>query len=158
MRVLYSQLFQTLERVLLKEGFARGHAARCAELFAQSSRDGVYSHGLNRFPLFIAMVRAGVVDLRAEPALVSASGPIERWDGKIGAGNPAGTGKRNSAVAGFYCVRLRKIGWERVGPGCCGRCDPTFSSVIAERRRTAAVSRRTSSRDSPREYGEGGTR
>jgi 3-dehydro-L-gulonate 2-dehydrogenase len=108
MRVPYSQLFQTLERVLLKEGFARGRAARCAELFAQSSRDGVYSHGLNRFPLFIAMVRAGVVDLRAEPALVSASGPIERWDGKIGPGN----------LNAFHCMAQAIHLAQEHGMGC----------------------------------------
>jgi 3-dehydro-L-gulonate 2-dehydrogenase len=87
MRVPYSQLLATLECVLLNEGFERGRAGRCAELFAQSSRDGVYSHGLNRFPLFVSMVRAGVVNLHAEPTLVCASGPIERWNGQGGPGN-----------------------------------------------------------------------
>ena len=55
MRVPYSQLFETLERALLNEGFEHDRAGRCAELFAESSRDGVYSHGLNRFPLLLSL-------------------------------------------------------------------------------------------------------
>jgi 3-dehydro-L-gulonate 2-dehydrogenase len=108
MRVPYPQLFETLERVLLQEGFERGRAARCAELFAQTSRDGVYSHGLNRFPLFIAMIRSGVVDLHAEPELVSASGPIERWDGNVGPGN----------LNAFHCMELAINLARQHGMGC----------------------------------------
>lgn len=136
MRVPYSQLVQTLERVLLKGGFERDRAARCAALFAQSSRDGVYSHGLNRFPLFIAMVRSGVVDLQAEPALVSASGPIERWDGRVGPGNLnafhcMGRAIRLAQENGMGCVALANTnhwmrggsyGWQAADAGMIGIC------------------------------------
>ena len=33
------------------------------------------------------MTRSGIIDIRAEPALVSSSGPLERWDGRVGPGN-----------------------------------------------------------------------
>ena len=46
-------------------------ADRCARLFADTDRDGVYSHGVNRFPRFMRMVRSGVVDLQAEAVRVS---------------------------------------------------------------------------------------
>jgi 3-dehydro-L-gulonate 2-dehydrogenase len=136
MRVPYSQLFETLERVLLKEGFERGRAVLCAELFAQTSCDGVYSHGLNRFPLFITMIRSGVVDLHAEPALVCASGSIERWDGNVGPGNLNAFHCMGRAIAlarqhGMGCVALANTnhwmrggsyGWQAADAGVIGIC------------------------------------
>ena len=105
MRVPFPQLLETLARVLLKEGFERNRAAHCAELFAQTSRDGVYSHGLNRFPLFISMVRSGVVNPHAEPTLVSAAGSIERWDGHVGPGNLNAFHCMDCAIALSECHR-----------------------------------------------------
>lgn len=136
MRVPYFQLLTTLEQVLLKQGFERGRAARCAELFAQSSRDGVYSHGLNRFPLFVSMVRAGVVNLHAEPTLISASGPIERWDGNVGPGNLNARHCMERAVLlarlhGVGCIALANTnhwmrggsyGWQAAEAGVIGVC------------------------------------
>src|SRR6266481_608969 len=92
LRVSYQDLYDVLLRVLLKVGFEPERARRCAQLFAESSRDGVYSHGLNRFPRFLAMIQSGLIDIHAEPKLLTSSGPmgsgpIERWDGKIGPGN-----------------------------------------------------------------------
>jgi 3-dehydro-L-gulonate 2-dehydrogenase len=136
MRVPYPQLLETLERIVLKEGFERDRAARCAELFAQTSCDGVYSHGLNRFPLFIAMVRSGVVDPRAEPTLVSASDPIERWDGNVGPGNLNAFHSMACAINlarrhGMGCVALANTnhwmrggsyGWQAAEAGVIGIC------------------------------------
>ena len=50
LRVSYQELFDALLRVLLKLGFEPERARLCAQLFADTTRDGVYSHGLNRFP------------------------------------------------------------------------------------------------------------
>src|SRR6185369_12024016 len=71
----------------------------CARLFADASRDGVPSHGLNRFPHFVKMIRRGVVDVRAEPALVSRHGFFERWDGRRGPGNLAAHRSMERAIA-----------------------------------------------------------
>ncbi len=57
MLVPYDQLGDVMSRALVRFGFTPDRAARCAALFADSSRDGVYSHGLNRFPRFIATIR-----------------------------------------------------------------------------------------------------
>jgi 3-dehydro-L-gulonate 2-dehydrogenase len=86
-RVPFLELRDTLVRALEKAGFESHRAARCAQLFADSSRDGVYSHGLNRFPLFVSMTRSRVIDIHAEPKLIASSGPLERWDGNVGPGN-----------------------------------------------------------------------
>lgn len=58
-----------------------------ARLFAETTRDGVYSHGVNRFARFVAMVRNGSVDPAAQPRVVSRFGGLERWDGQRGPGN-----------------------------------------------------------------------
>lgn len=87
MRVTYDELRRTLRRALLKSGFEQGRAGLCARLFADTDRDGVYTHGLRRFPRFLEMVRSGVVDAGARPACFEARGAFERWDGNGGPGN-----------------------------------------------------------------------
>jgi len=73
--------------MLLTLGFADERARLCARLFAETTRDGVYTHGLARFPRFVATIKNGVVDPSASRSLVSGFGAIERWDGNLGPGN-----------------------------------------------------------------------
>jgi len=73
--------------VLLREGMEPARADHCAKLFADASRDGVASHGLNRFGRFMAMIRNGMVDIHAQPIRVASLGALERWDGRRGPGN-----------------------------------------------------------------------
>src|SRR5438128_11817658 len=86
MRIPFSQLESEFKRVLLKYSFNEKKATLCARLFAENSRDGVYSHGLNRFPVFVQFIREGFVDPHAEPELAGKSGMIEHWDGRLGPG------------------------------------------------------------------------
>ena len=55
-----AEIQAVLEAALLKHGFGKSRAGLCARLFAETSLDGVYSHGLNRFPLFLSMIKKGV--------------------------------------------------------------------------------------------------
>jgi 3-dehydro-L-gulonate 2-dehydrogenase len=87
LRVGYEELHGGLRDVLVGLGMAPARAELSARLFADASRDGVASHGLNRFPRFVAMIRDGVVDVDAEPVPVAAHGGLERWDGCRGPGN-----------------------------------------------------------------------
>ena len=87
MRIPYAELCEVLQKVLVKIGFETGRAALCARLFAAASLDGVYSHGLNRFPRFIETIKNGIVDIHTAPELVCARGAIEEWDGRQGVGN-----------------------------------------------------------------------
>ena len=52
----YRELFDCLSRALLKIGFKGERAALCARLFTDSSLDGIYSHGVNRFPRFLETI------------------------------------------------------------------------------------------------------
>ena len=136
MRVSYDELRQTLRRALLKVGFEQGRAELCARLFADTDLDGVYTHGLNRFPRFLEMIGSGVVDVSARPACVEAHGAFERWDGRAGAGNLNAFESMARAVElsrqfGVGCVALRNTnhwmrggtyGWQAAESGALAFC------------------------------------
>ena len=67
MRISFNEVQNTLARILIKYGFQQDKAQTLSNIFAESSLDGVYSHGLNRFPRFIKNVRDGIVKIDAEP-------------------------------------------------------------------------------------------
>ncbi len=120
----------------MKLGFEAGRARRCAQLFADASRDGVYSHGLNRFPRFARAIRSGIVDVHAQPRLVSSHGSLERWDGRCGPGNLNAYECMERAIAlcrqhGIGCVALANTnhwmrggsyGWQAAEAGVIGVC------------------------------------
>jgi 3-dehydro-L-gulonate 2-dehydrogenase len=87
LRVPYDDLYAALQRAMLRLGLVEDPAARCARLFAETTRDGVYTHGLNRFPRFAEMIANGSVNVDAEPTRIAGLGAIERWDGHRGVGN-----------------------------------------------------------------------
>ena len=72
---------------MLRLGLSESRATICARLFAETTRDGVYTHGLNRFPRFAEMVANGSIDVNAEPTKTAGFGAMERWDGHRGVGN-----------------------------------------------------------------------
>jgi 3-dehydro-L-gulonate 2-dehydrogenase len=121
MRIPYSELFDALLQVLLKLRFEQQRGSLCARLFADASRDGVYSHGLNRFPLFVRMIKNGTIVVDAEPELRAGFGSLERWDGKIGPGNLNAYRCMERAIAlsrqhGIGCVALANTNhWMRGG-------------------------------------------
>ena len=99
LRVPFDDLYAALYRAMLALGLADERASLCARLFAETTRDGVYTHGLNRFPRFSAMVKNGSVDVHASPVRVAAFGALERWDGHFGPGNLAAYASMNRAIA-----------------------------------------------------------
>src|SRR5271170_8437125 len=87
LRIPFDELYASLHRSMQQLGLSEDRAALCARLFAETTRDGVYTHGLNRFPRFAASVANGSVDVNAEPTKTIGFGAIERWDGHRGVGN-----------------------------------------------------------------------
>jgi len=87
LRVPYDDLYAALVRATERLGLSGERAALCAHLFAETTRDGVYTHGLNRFPRFAEMVANGSIDVNAEPTHIAGDAALERWDGHLGPGN-----------------------------------------------------------------------
>jgi len=85
-RVPFEEAQKKLEDVLLATGLRPEDARLCARLFAEASRDGVPSHGLNRFAGFVRSLRDGGADGHVEPQCVAATGALEQWDGRLGPG------------------------------------------------------------------------
>ena len=98
-RIPYDDLYAGLREAMLRLGLAEERAAVCARLFAETTRDGVYTHGLNRFPRFAAQVANGTVDVSAEPTKVAGFGGLERWDGHRGVGNLNALASMERAIA-----------------------------------------------------------
>jgi 3-dehydro-L-gulonate 2-dehydrogenase len=82
----FKEMQETLSSILLRNGFMTEKAEKCASVFAENSLDGVYSHGVNRFPRFIRYIQKGYVKAEAEPELVHKSGVLEQWNGNLGPG------------------------------------------------------------------------
>ena len=121
LRVPYADLDHALYRSMLHLGLHGERAALCARLFAETTRDGVYTHGLNRFPRFAGMVASGCIDLAAEPTRVAGAAAIERWDGHLGPGNLNAYAAIERAIElarlhGLGCVALSNTNhWMRGG-------------------------------------------
>jgi 3-dehydro-L-gulonate 2-dehydrogenase len=99
LRVPYTDLYDALHRAMLQLGLAGERAADCAKLFAETTRDGVYTHGLNRFPRFAESIANDTIDINAEPTRTAGHGAIERWDGHRGVGNLNAQSSMRRAIA-----------------------------------------------------------
>jgi 3-dehydro-L-gulonate 2-dehydrogenase len=136
MRIPYADLAGALTAVLLRRGFERERALLCARLFAETTCDGVYSHGVNRFPRFIRMIDNGAIDIHGQPELSMQSGALQRWDGRRGPGNLNAYASMARAIEiaqaqGMGCVALANTnhwmrggsyGWQAVEAGAIGLC------------------------------------
>lgn len=136
MRIPFEELQAEFKRVLLKLSFTTEMANTCATIFAANSRDGVYSHGLNRFPVFVEHVRQGLVLPNAKPILLEKIGSIERWDGQLAPGMFNATHAMERAIElakdnGIGCVAIKNTnhwmrggtyGWQAADAGCIGIC------------------------------------
>jgi len=142
MTVPFDKLKSEFKRVLLALNFTEQKAEICATTFAENSRDGVYTHGLNRFPTFIEYIKNGWVDPDAEPTKDGAFGSLEQWNGNAGPGilNARFCMDRAIALAnenGIGCVAIKNTnhwmragayGWQAAEAGFIGIC---FSNTIA---------------------------
>ena len=121
MRIPFDQMASEFERILLSVGFTNEKAALCARTFAENSRDGVASHGHNRFPGFISHIKNGYVKVDEEAELAAANGGWEQWEGNLGPGiiNAYKCTDRVLDLArefGLGCIALRNTNhWLRGG-------------------------------------------
>lgn len=142
MLIPFHQLQSEFKRVLLSLDFGEDRAEQCATIFAENSRDGVYTHGLNRFPTFVQYIKNGLVIPGAEPTKEGGFGSMEQWNGNLGPGilNASFCMDRAISLAkenGIGCVAIKNTnhwmrggtyGWQAAEAGMIGIC---FTNTIA---------------------------
>ena len=121
-RISVDRLVAQLTALFVREGVSEPRARRVAELYAQASADGVYSHGANFIPSLLEWLREKLIaDPENPPERVSSFGAFERYDGRRGFGslNAEFCIDRAMALAdghGMGAVALRNTGhWGRPG-------------------------------------------
>ncbi len=121
MRISFEEMKAEIKRVMLKAGLPEDKAEICAQTHTETSRDGVYSHGLNRVSRFYNYCKTGLVDPNGEIELVKKAGLMENYDGNLGVGitNAKFCSKRATELAdehGIGIVALRNTThWMRGG-------------------------------------------
>src|SRR5437588_7396218 len=145
LRVPYDELASALLRGIEHLGLTGDRAQLCARLFAETTRDGVYTHGLHRLPRMAAMVRNGSIDVHAEAGPADPAHPalaIERWDGHRGVGNLNAWAAmqralglaRQYGIGGValgntnHWMRGGSYGWLAAAHGCFAMC---WSNTLA---------------------------
>jgi 3-dehydro-L-gulonate 2-dehydrogenase len=124
------------ERILLARDMTQDMATKLAGTFVEMANEGVYSHGINRFPVFIGQVDQGQIKLNATPECVNSMGALEQWDCNFGPGVLNGlicsdramelarqygigmVGMRNSnhwMRGGTYVLRMARAGFAGIG-------------------------------------------
>ena len=135
-RILFEDMKAEFKRILISRGCDADSADLSAQLMTETSCDGVYSHGVNRFPRVIDYIEKGYIDVKAKPSKVSSMGAFERWDGHLGLGNVNAKLSMDRAVElarefGIGCVALANTnhwlrggsyGWQAAAAGCIGIC------------------------------------
>lgn len=86
MRVPFCEMQAEFSRVFQKAGMSPEQADFCGKIHAETSRDGVFSHGAGRVVRFYNYLKDGWVDPNAKPSLHKEFGAIEVWDGNMAPG------------------------------------------------------------------------
>ncbi|MDQ6815015.1 MAG: 3-dehydro-L-gulonate 2-dehydrogenase [Bacteroidota bacterium] len=85
-RITPGEMEKQFYEILLQQGLQESKAGTCAKVFTENSIDGVYTHGVNRFPRFVQYLKDKHVIADAEPILKSTFGAVQQWDGQAGPG------------------------------------------------------------------------
>ena len=122
--MIYVQYEEAVKRMAggLERFLNAQDARRFAEIFAGNSLDGVYSHGMNRYPRYLSDMESGLCDAKVTQAeRVSGLGGLEVWDAHFGVGPLIAQQMAERAIElarthGIACVALRNNShWLRAG-------------------------------------------
>ena len=115
------EMLETFHHILLGRGMRNDKAFQCAEIFTNNSVDGIYTHGVNRFPRFIQNIDMGIVNVNAVPSLKNKYAAMEQWDGNLGPGPLNAIHATEMAIKlsrenGIACIALSNTNhWMRGG-------------------------------------------
>ncbi len=136
MRVQYDEMLNVFRRILVLKGYDEERAYDSAKMFADTTLDGVYSHGYMRFKRILEYIDKGFIDVKSQAVKVAGMGAIERFDGRSGMGNLNAKLCMDRAielanthgvgvVALFntnHWLRGGTYGWQAADAGCVGIC------------------------------------
>ena len=86
MNIKFEELVKVFADKLTGRGVPEEDAVLAGTILAQNSADGVYSHGVNRFPRVVSYIDKGYIDPKAEAEKVDSFGAYEKWDGHLALG------------------------------------------------------------------------
>lgn len=99
---------ERFEKILLGRGAPPERAAKVAAEMVRNSLEGIYSHGINRFPRLVSDIDRGFIHMEESPRLLGAMGAFENYDGELGFG----------ITNAWFCME-RAIGMAKMhGIGC----------------------------------------
>lgn len=136
MRIKYEELENKFKNILASRGFSEENAKAAASVFARNSLDGIYSHGVNRFPRVIGYIDKGEIDSTAIATPELKLGAFERWNGHRGFGPLNATLAMDRACElakehgigivalgdNNHWMRGGSYGWQAADKGCIGIC------------------------------------
>lgn len=136
LRIRQEEMYDVMTKKLTEHGVPKDIAEDCARLLVENSLDGIYSHGVNRFPRLISYLEKDYIHPDQKPSLIQSYGAFEKWDGNLGMGNTNAKYCMDRAIElsrqyGIGCVALRNTNhWMRGGAyglqaanaGCIGIC------------------------------------
>ena len=82
-------VFETVETLLLKQGFSESHAGAIARTVTAAERDECLHHGLFRIPFYIIGVKSGLAVGDIEPTVTDLAPAVVRVDAHYGYSNLA---------------------------------------------------------------------
>ena len=131
-QIQFDEMQKVLYTLFLKYNFTDKKSRLLANVYTESTLDGVNSHGINRVLPFIEYVEKGLISIDVEAKKIESFGNIERWDGQLGSGIINATKCMERAITlskkhGMGLVALRNTnhwmrggtyGWQAVNSGC----------------------------------------
>ncbi|CCV63954.1 2,3-diketo-L-gulonate reductase [Alteracholeplasma palmae J233] len=136
MRIKYNDLVLKLQAILVNHGVSEVDANNAAKIFAKNSLDGIYSHGVNRFPRFVSYIDKEYVKKDKKPTVEFGFNGFERWNGNLGIGvlNASKAMDRACELADKYGIGIVALnntnhwmrggayGWQAANLGKIGIC------------------------------------
>lgn len=112
LRIQQEEMQAVMTEKLTAHGVPKDIAVDCARLLVENSLDGIYSHGVNRFPRLISYLEKDYIHADQKPSLIQSYGAFEKWDGNLGMGNTNAKYCMDRAIElarqyGIGCVALR---------------------------------------------------
>ena len=115
------KLLDTICEILILNGLEGDKAKKVADTLANSTLDGINSHGVNRFPLLLEYIQKGYVSIDVEPEILNSNSSFCQVDGKFGLGILNAHFCTNKAIEiattnGIGLVSLKNTNhWHRAG-------------------------------------------